>query len=301
MTICHSDPTLSSKQDPKRDHVAICQQLVGYEFPWEISRALELALLRTFCNPRIAHLLNRTGEFVHRPQKRYDDTGLLMGHIMKWGYDSPQGEAAIAQMNRIHRRYRICNEDFLYVLSVLIYEPVRWNARYGWRAFTDTEKQALFYFWRAVGDRMQIQAIPETYAAFQQFNQAYEAAHFRYSEDNAAIGRALIALIRSWLPTALRPLVPPLVSTLVDDRIRQSLGWAAPHPLLESAVQGGFRLRRWLLKRLPRSQRAQFFVDAPNRSYPHHHSIQQLGPDTAAPSSATSRCPFLRMRQWLNV
>ncbi|HEY9888323.1 MAG TPA: hypothetical protein V6D02_07975, partial [Candidatus Obscuribacterales bacterium] len=61
---------------PPQDSVAICHRLAGYDFPWELNRALELAVLRTFCVPRISHLLRQTGEFIQRPQKRYDDTSL---------------------------------------------------------------------------------------------------------------------------------------------------------------------------------------------------------------------------------
>jgi hypothetical protein len=60
--------------DPDRDHQQICHLLAGYEFPWDMTRALELPLLRTFCVPSIAKLLDRTGEFHHHGQKRYDDT-----------------------------------------------------------------------------------------------------------------------------------------------------------------------------------------------------------------------------------
>jgi hypothetical protein len=64
--------------DPIRDHCEICRQLTGYEFPWDITRALEIALFRTFCVPSIAILLDRTAEFHQRPQKRYDDTGVIV-------------------------------------------------------------------------------------------------------------------------------------------------------------------------------------------------------------------------------
>ena len=36
-------------------------------------------------------------------------------------------------MNRIHGRFEISNEDFVYVLSSFVFEPIRWNARFGWR------------------------------------------------------------------------------------------------------------------------------------------------------------------------
>ncbi len=60
--------------DPVRDHQRIVHLLACYEFPWDMTRSLELALLRTFCSPAVSRLLDQTKEFVGRPQKRYDDT-----------------------------------------------------------------------------------------------------------------------------------------------------------------------------------------------------------------------------------
>lgn len=295
LTLCES--TLS----PHRDHVAICHRLVGYDFPWEMNRALELAVLRTFCIPRISGLLKKTGEFVHRPQKRYDDTGLILGNIMKWGYDSPQGRAAITTMNRIHRRYTIHNEDFLYVLSVLIYEPVRWNARYGWRAFTGIEKHALFEFWRVVGKRMGIVDIPSSYEAFEHFNQTYEAQHFQYSPDNQAVGDAVVNLMQSWLPTTAAPMIPVIIRALVDDRLREALGWPAPSPSIRWAVRNTLQISRRGVQLLPRRHRSNFLVDTPNATYPEGYNLATLGPEEATRQPAASRCPFMRMQSFFKA
>ena len=42
--------------DPVKDHCRIVHLTTGYEFPWDIVRALEVALMRTFCSPRISGL-----------------------------------------------------------------------------------------------------------------------------------------------------------------------------------------------------------------------------------------------------
>ena len=93
--------------DPERDHVLIVHYLVGWEFPWDYIRALEMALYRTFAVPTTSRLLDQTGEFHARPQRRYDDTSLLMAEIMEWGYDSERGREALRRMNRFHGRYPI--------------------------------------------------------------------------------------------------------------------------------------------------------------------------------------------------
>jgi hypothetical protein len=88
------------KLDPKRDHVEIYHLMAGYEFPWDMTRALEVALYRTYCVPSISALLDSTGEFYKRTQKRYDDTALIVAEISKWGYNSERGREALRRVNR---------------------------------------------------------------------------------------------------------------------------------------------------------------------------------------------------------
>src|SRR5207302_8457511 len=77
--------------DPVADHQRIVFLSTCYEFPFDTTRALEFALFRTFCSPSISALLDRTGEFRFRAQKRYDDTDLLVSELLERGYDSERG------------------------------------------------------------------------------------------------------------------------------------------------------------------------------------------------------------------
>jgi hypothetical protein len=124
-----------------------------YEFPWDITRALEVALYRTYCVPSISLLLQKTGESTQHPQKRYDDTALIINEMAASGYDSEQGRVAQRWMNRIHKQYDISNDDYLYVLSVFIYEPVRWLERFGWRKMSEKEKLVSYRAWHLASQR----------------------------------------------------------------------------------------------------------------------------------------------------
>jgi len=64
--------------DTERDAQRIVFLDASFEFPWDIQRSLELAFYRTYAVPSIAELLDSTGEFVQRAQKRYDDTQILI-------------------------------------------------------------------------------------------------------------------------------------------------------------------------------------------------------------------------------
>src|ERR1700742_1145882 len=119
--------------DPVVDHQRITFLTCRVDFSWDITRALELALFRTYCIPSISALLDKTQEFGCRAQRRYDDTDIIVSEIMEHGYESERGLAAIRRMNQIHGRFEISNEDFLYVLSTFVFVPIRWIERFGWR------------------------------------------------------------------------------------------------------------------------------------------------------------------------
>ena len=107
--------------DGVKDHQRIVFLSTRVDFPFDTTRALELALLRTFCVPSIAALLDKTKEIERRPQKRYDDTDIIVSEMMESGYDTDRGGAALRRMNEIHSRFKISNEDFLYVLSTFYF------------------------------------------------------------------------------------------------------------------------------------------------------------------------------------
>lgn len=264
--------------DPVTDHSKICYLLVGYEFPWDITRSLELAMLKTYCVPSISRLLDQTGEFHHHTQKRYDDTGLLVAEILKSGYDSDRGKESIRRMNVIHGHYAIANEDFLYVLSTFIYEPIRWNERFGWRSFSTTEKQAIFYFWQAVGQKMNIWEIPATYEEFALFNQNYEQKYFIYSDSNRRVGESTINLFLSWFPAFSHTFLRRCVLGLFDDQTLTAFGFTQPSRLIRNLVQSSLRLHGYITKMLLPRINPDFYTDSKLISYPHGYDLADLGP-----------------------
>ena len=87
--------------DPERDHQRIVFLSSCHDFPFDTTRSLEFALFRTFCVPSVSMLLDRTGEFRQRSQKRYDDTDIIVSELMEWGYDSDRGKRALRRMNQL--------------------------------------------------------------------------------------------------------------------------------------------------------------------------------------------------------
>lgn len=269
--------------DPQRDHQRIVFLSSCYDFPFDTTRALEFALFRTFCVPSISALLDRTGEFAARAQKRYDDTDLIISELMEWGYDSERGRRAIRRMNQIHGRFAIANADFLYVLSTFIYEPIRWNARFGWRPMCAQERLGYFHFWREVGRRMNIQNIPADYNAFEQFNREYERTHYRFTEANRRVGVATRELFVSWMPRPLAPIVRAVIYALLDDPLIEAFGFPRASPVLRRLVPAVLRLRAGCLRWLPPRRRPRLRTEMRHPTYPEGYTIEQLGPIETPP------------------
>lgn len=264
--------------DPVQDHQRIIFLTTRVDFPFDTVRSLEFALFRTFCVPSISGLLDRTGEFLRAPQKRYDDTDLIISELMDHGYDSERGKRALRRMNQLHGRFQISNDDFRYVLSTFVYEPIRWLGKYGWRPLDEREKLGMFQFWREVGRRMNIKEIPESYDAFEEYNRAYERDHYRPAESNRRVGAATVEMFMSWLPYVLRPLGRPCMYALMEDRLIECFGFPRPSRFMRWLVDRTLKVRAWLLAVLPLRRRPVLRTALRQRTYPRGYVIEELGP-----------------------
>jgi len=264
--------------DPEKDDQRIIFLSTCYDFPFDTTRALELALFRTFGVPSISALLDRTGEFRDRAQRRYDDTDLLISELIEGGYDSERGRRALRRVNQLHGRFDIANEDFLYVLSTFIYEPIRWNERFGWRPLCEQERLGYFHFWRAVGRRMNIRDIPASFDTFERFNRDYERQHYRFTEANQRVGAATRELFVRWFPRPLAPLVRSAIYALLDDPLREAFGFPPGPRWTRWLVPVALRLRARLLRFLPARPRPRLRTELRHRTYPAGYTIEQLGP-----------------------
>lgn len=270
--------------DPKADCQEIAWLSSCYEFPWDTTRALEFALFRVFGVAKGTPLLVKTGEFVQRTQKRYDDTVLILSEILEsGGYDTPRGQAALVRMNKQHGRFQIPNDEYLYTLSTFIFEPIRWNEKYGWRPLTESERLASYYFWTEIGRRMGIRDIPESIDAFDRYNRDFEAAEFRYSPDNEVIALATRNLMLSWfLPKWLYGVGAPFVHALIDDHLLDAVGMKPAPKWLQSFVRGSVRLRGKLLAMLPPRKHPRLLTKTKSKTYPQGYVISDLGADRGA-------------------
>ncbi len=268
--------------DPRRDHQRIVFLTGRCDFPFDLTRALELALFRTFCVPSIGGLLDRTGEFGQRTQRRYDDTDLIVSEMMEHGYDSERGARAIARMNAIHSRFKISNADFLYVLSTFVFGPLDWIDRFGWRPLVEAERLAMFYFWREVGARMHITDIPSEYEEFARFSRDYERTHFRANPGSQRVAAATMGMFAGWAPWPVSRVVPLFMRALMDPPLLRALELPEPSPAIRALTAATLRLRGRVEHLLSPSSRAILRTSMHHRTYPDGYEIERLGPPPPA-------------------
>ncbi|MBW1602062.1 DUF2236 domain-containing protein [Streptomyces sp. JJ66] len=255
--------------DPERDCHRIYQLIVTQEFPWDITRALELALFRTYAVPSIGALLAHTAELTERPQKRYDDTALLLDAVVEHGFDSAEGRTAVRRMNQMHRAYAISNDDMRYVLCTFVVTPTRWLDAYGWRRLTDHETRAVAAYYRTLGLRMGIRGIPATYPGFERCLDDYEAAHYGYDPAARSVADATLDLMASWYPRPLAALARRSSIAVMDDALLNAFRLPRPGPAARRLAHGALRLRGRAVRLLPPRRTPHFARQNPQiKSYP---------------------------------
>jgi hypothetical protein len=275
--------------DARRDCQQIVRLLVAYEFPFDLQRALEIALFHTYGSQSVARVLDRTGEFRKRGQRRYDDTRLLIGHFLEEGWDSTAGARAIAQMNHIHSFYKIPNDDYLFVLWTFIDFPIQWMRDFGWRAFTEQESEAWFHFWCQVGSRMGLREIPKTKADFDIFVRAYEAREFVANESSQRVAGATLSILEAWLPRPLRPLLEPVAMSLMRPQLLPAIGHEPPPAWITKLVHGALKTRARIKRYVSLEPVPSRLANSLNRTYPgNRYTIESLGPEHARRRSAAS-------------
>ncbi|WP_328971785.1 oxygenase MpaB family protein [Streptomyces sp. NBC_00239] len=290
--------------DPEKDFLAIYRLTATYEFPWDYTRALELALYRTYAVPSIGRLLAETAEFTTRAQKRYDDTALLLDAVIEHGFDSDPGRTAIRRVNQMHRSYDISNEDMRYVLCTFVVVPKRWMDAYGWRPLSGHEAQAAARYYATLGSHMGITDIPGTFEEFERCLDAYEAEHFAWDEGGRKVSDATLDLMASWYPAPLAPLLRGASLALLDDALLRAFRYEQPRPAVRSLVRGALRLRGRAVRLLPPRRAPHYARQNPEiKSYPGGYAVAALGtfpvpgrggcpvPHTRGPAAAAARPP----------
>ncbi|MFF9507739.1 oxygenase MpaB family protein [Streptomyces sp. NPDC014724] len=280
--------------DPERDFLRIYRITATYEFPWDITRALELALYRTYAVPSIGRLLAETAELTDRSQKRYDDTALLLDAVVEHGFDSDPGRAAIRRINQMHRSYDISDDDMRYVLCTFVVTPKRWLDDYGWRRLSDHELRACAAYYRTLGAHMGIKDLPRTYEEFECTLDSYEAEHFGWDEGGRRVSDATLDLMSSWYPRPLASVARKAALALLDDSLLRAFRYERPSSAARGLTHGALRLRARAVRLLPPRGTPHYARQNPEiKGYPGGYRISGLG---TFPAPGIRGCPVAHKR-----
>jgi hypothetical protein len=278
--------------DPVADALEIYRLSVAFEFPWDYTRALELALYSTYAVPSIGRLLARTAELTERTQKRYDDTALLLDTVVEHGFASEEGRTAIRRINQMHRSYDISDDDMRYVLSTFVVMPRRWIDAYGWRRLSRHEIVATTEYYRTLGRHLGIPGIPETYEEFEALLDAYEEEHFGWDEQSRRVSDSTLDLMASWYPRPLAPLLRTATLALLDEPLLRAFRYTPPGAATSALVRRAVRTRGRLVRLLP-PRRAPHFArqNWEIKGYPDGYRVADLG---TRPVPGLRGCPVRR-------
>ncbi len=271
--------------DPERDAHRIVRILAEHVFPIDTLLVAELAQLRTFSIPSISAILHATRRYEEQGGRRLDDTRAILTEILTPGPGHPAGQEMIEHLNRIHSRYRISNDDYLYTLSSFILDIGPWLDRNGWRPLRECERQAIHNLYVELGSAMGIEQIPESWQDFAAWRVAYEARYQHHAASNEAVAGGMLAAIASLAPAPLRPLLISCTTALVhDDAVRRALGLPRPGRFVRGGVAAVLTARKHLLRHLtPWNERSFWETDLFRTfpTYPDGYDRLKLGPREA--------------------
>lgn len=186
------------------------QQHVFYEFPHELETGFQLAFLRSFADPDMSNILQKSGSLTADPMLRAYRTRTFMEEIIHGVITDERAALFVRRMNRIHGAFPITQEQLTYILCAFIVVPTRHVEHTGWRPVTVEEQEAATRFYERLGRHMSIERRPDSYQQAAQILDDYEHAHLAPSAAGAELTRALVAAIAERLPRPIRPLVPAL-------------------------------------------------------------------------------------------
>lgn len=172
--------------------------------------------------------------------------------------------------------------------------PKRWIDSYGWRRLPDHELRAFAVYYRTLGAHMGITDVPQTFEEFERTLDTYEDEHFGWDEGARSVSDATLALMGSWYPGPLAPVVRKASLALLDDALLRAFRYERPGPVARHLTRGALRLRARAVRLLPPRSTAHYARQNPEiKGYPDGYEVGELGtfptPASAAGRSRTSR------------
>jgi hypothetical protein len=205
------------------DH-AISQLYYG-KHHWDFRLGTYLGLLRTMAIRDMVARLYSGSLLKTQTFERLKRTRELIATLIVEGLDGPRAQEALRRIERAHSGVRASNDEYRYVLSVFFLEPLRFNREFGTRAFDAAELDLLLAFWMQVGERMRIDRLLPTLAAWGDFRADFEAEHLGETEQGRLLARSsLYEVVRLVIPRGMRELTRQTLLATMEPKVRTALG-----------------------------------------------------------------------------
>ncbi len=239
-----------------------------------------VAFARQMAVPSIAEVVYRNGKgpSITNTRKRNNDTLLFFGEFYRHG-NSEAGRKVAEQLNRIHSRFPIDNDQNLYTLATLMCEPIRMSRFLtGKNIFSQKETRALYLFWKMVAEMLHITGIPEDEHAMYRFYENYENEHFGYTEAGANVLEALAnEFAERWFPKFAAPFAKQVFFSLFDDYLLNTYRLPSPPLLIRTMVRARLRFQLAFLFQVLPDPADRNIIDLFSEGYQEYH-ISKAGP-----------------------
>jgi len=239
-----------------------------------------LAFARQMAVPSIANVVygNGNGPSIQNTRKRNNDTLLFFGEFYRHG-NSPEGMKVAEQLNRIHSRFPISNNQNLYTLATLMCEPIRMSLFLtGKNIFSQKETRSLYLFWKMVAEMLHITDIPKDEHAMYAFYLDYEKQHFGYTDGGHEVLNCLIQEFADrWFPKFMHPFAKQVYLSLFDDHLLETYRLKKPSLLIRTAVRTRLRFQLAFLFQVLPDPKERSIIDLFNEDYRDYH-IRKAGP-----------------------
>jgi len=271
---------------PRDDCEKIYFHLACHEFPWECYHGINFALFRGFASPSIASIFAGTSNFQNFTEKRLNDTNIIMHSWINYGIDSSQGRESMAHLIQIHNVFKksISNQDFVYMLCSFMVDTMRFIEVFGWRKLTNLEKEAIYFFWHKIGQRMNIKEIPGSLVECSELIEHYiESDKARQTDSGKVLSATLISMfaeLHKPLPkTFAINCIHSLLFAIGGKTFIEKLGLPVPTVTMEV----GILLIGWLRGKVmlffpPRKIPNRLFETLMGKFYKAHGPIKDVGP-----------------------
>ncbi|KAI8918931.1 hypothetical protein BC831DRAFT_515910 [Entophlyctis helioformis] len=261
VTLRRKMPTLAAEDAEALSYIH--SQTLYVEFPLLARTAFELALLKACAIPALSGLASpaktttggskagsKTGGKSGKTLAGESDVDgkhvvasldLLLREMTERPLTSERAMDAVRRANHLRAVYGVANKEMVYLLTLLMVEPMRLIKAHGFRPLLEREAQVHYMFLSQLAERMGLTDVPATLGDAETYLEDYEAKYMKPAPTNKPAADATIGAILSTYTGVSRPLLRQYIYALCSPRQRAALAMPDPSPLASRLLQLTFR------------------------------------------------------------